>query len=100
MLWVHAVGARRVRGVALARVPRASQLGALLRQLGLPESRVNPNGGALALGHPLGASGARLVGTLLRELARSDGRWGLATICVGGGMGAAMVLERPPRRSP
>lgn len=75
----------------------ASQVVAVIRELGLPEERVNPNGGALALGHPLGASGARLVGTLLRELARSDGRYGLATLCVGGGMGAAMVLERPAR---
>jgi len=73
----------------------ASQVVAVVRELRLPEARVNPNGGALALGHPLGASGARLVGTLLRELARGDGRYGLATLCVGGGMGAAMVLERP-----
>jgi len=75
----------------------ASQVVAVIRELGLPQARVNPNGGALALGHPLGASGARLVGTLLRELARSGGRFGLATLCVGGGMGAAMVLERPTR---
>jgi acetyl-CoA C-acetyltransferase len=51
------------------------------------------NGGALALGHPLGATGARLVGTLVRELARSGGRHGLATLCVGGGMGAAMIVD-------
>jgi len=88
-------------GLQLANVSRielneafASQVVAVVRELRLPEDRVNPNGGALALGHPLGASGARLVGTLLRELARSDGRYGLATLCVGGGMGAAMVLER------
>jgi acetyl-CoA acyltransferase len=72
----------------------ASQVLAVIRGLHLPEDRVNPNGGALALGHPLGASGARLVGTLLRELGRSGGRHGLATLCVGGGMGAAMVVER------
>ncbi len=72
----------------------ASQVVAVVRELALPDSRVNPNGGALALGHPLGASGARLTGTLLRELVRSGGRYGLATLCVGGGMGAAMVLER------
>ncbi len=72
----------------------ASQVVAVVRELRLPEDRVNLNGGALALGHPLGASGARLVGTLLRELARNGGRYGLATLCVGGGMGAAMVLER------
>ncbi len=76
----------------------ASQVVAVIRELGLSEERVNPNGGALAIGHPLGASGARLVGTLLRELGRSDGRYGLATLCVGGGMGAAMVLERAGRR--
>jgi len=74
----------------------ASQVVAVIRELGLPEERVNSNGGALALGHPLGASGARLVGTLLRELARSKSSYGLATLCVGGGMGAAMVLERSP----
>jgi acetyl-CoA acyltransferase len=74
----------------------ASQVVAVIRELGLPEERLNPNGGALALGHPLGASGARLVGALLRELARADGRYGLATLCVGGGMGAAMVVERSP----
>jgi acetyl-CoA acyltransferase len=72
----------------------ASQVVAVVRELGLPAERLNVNGGALALGHPLGASGARLVGTLLRELARSNGRYGLATLCVGGGMGAAMVAER------
>lgn len=71
----------------------ASQVLAVTRELKLPEERLNVNGGSLALGHPLGASGARLVGTLLRELERSGGRWGLATLCVGGGMGAAMVLE-------
>ena len=72
----------------------ASQVLAVVRELGLPEERTNVNGGALALGHPLGATGVRLVGTLLRELKRSGGHYGLATLCVGGGMGAAMVLER------
>ena len=72
----------------------ASQVLAVVRELRLPEERTNVNGGALALGHPLGATGARLVGTLLRELKRSGGRYGLATLCVGGGMGAAMILER------
>ncbi|MGH7724003.1 MAG: thiolase family protein [Candidatus Eiseniibacteriota bacterium] len=72
----------------------ASQVVAVTRELGLPVDRLNVNGGALALGHPLGATGARLVGTLLRELARSGGRHGLATLCVGGGMGAAMIVER------
>ena len=72
----------------------ASQVLAVMRELQLPEERVNVNGGAIALGHPLGATGARLVATLLRELGRSRGRYGLATLCVGGGMGAAMVVER------
>src|SRR5207247_972768 len=72
----------------------ASQVLAVVRELGLPDARTNVNGGAIAIGHPLGATGVRLVGTLLRELARSGGRYGLATLCVGGGMGAAMVLER------
>jgi acetyl-CoA acyltransferase len=71
----------------------AAQVLAVMRQLDLPEERTNVNGGAIALGHPLGATGARLVGTLLRELRRGGGRYGLATLCVGGGMGAAMVLE-------
>ena len=72
----------------------AAQVLAVMRQLELPEERTNVNGGAIAIGHPLGATGARLVGTLLRELGRCGGRYGLATLCVGGGMGAAMVLER------
>jgi len=72
----------------------AAQVVAVVRALGMSEERVNVNGGAIALGHPLGATGGRLVGTLLRELNRSGGRYGMATLCVGGGMGAAMVLER------
>jgi acetyl-CoA acyltransferase len=75
----------------------ASQVVAVTRELEIPEDRLNVNGGALALGHPLGASGARLVGTLLRELKRSGGRHGLATLCVGGGQGAAMVVEAAAR---
>jgi acetyl-CoA acyltransferase len=88
-------------GLPLAEIDRielneafASQVVAVMRELGLPEERTNVNGGAIALGHPLGATGARLVGTLLRELKRGGGHYGLATLCVGGGMGAAMVLER------
>jgi acetyl-CoA acyltransferase len=73
----------------------ASQVLAVMRALELPEERTNVNGGAIAIGHPLGATGARLVGTLLRQLKRSRQRYGLATLCVGGGMGAAMVLENP-----
>jgi len=56
--------------------------------------RVNVNGGAIAIGHPLGCSGARLTATLLNELDRTGGRWGLQTICEGGGMANAMIIER------
>jgi len=73
----------------------ASQSLAVVRELGLDEERVNVNGGAIALGHPLGMSGARLVVSLLHELRRRDGRYGLATMCVGVGQGAAALFERP-----
>jgi 3-oxoadipyl-CoA thiolase len=58
------------------------------------DPRVNPNGGAIALGHPLGASGARLVTTAMYELRRSGGRYGLCTMCIGVGQGIAMIIER------
>ena len=57
-------------------------------------SKVNPNGGAIALGHPLGASGTRLLTTLLHELERTNGRYGLQTMCEGGGMANATIIER------
>jgi acetyl-CoA acetyltransferase len=57
-------------------------------------ARVNPNGGAIALGHPLGASGARLMTTLLHEMERRGARWGLQTMCEGGGMANATIIER------
>jgi 3-oxoadipyl-CoA thiolase len=74
----------------------AAQGLAVLRQLGLPDDdpRVNPNGGAIALGHPLGASGARLVTTAVHQLQRSGGRYALCTMCIGVGQGIAMVVER------
>ncbi|HDX2367857.1 TPA: 3-oxoadipyl-CoA thiolase [Escherichia coli] len=74
----------------------ASQGLAVLRQLGLPDDdpRVNPNGGAIALGHPLGASGARLVTTAINQLHRSSGRYALCTMCIGVGQGIALVIER------
>ena len=74
----------------------ASQSLACLRQLGLPDDadHVNPNGGAIALGHPLGMSGARLVATAARELAHRDGTLALATMCIGVGQGIAMMIER------
>jgi acetyl-CoA acetyltransferase len=74
----------------------AAQALAVLRQLGLPDDaeHVNPNGGAIALGHPLGASGARLVLTAAHELGRRERRYALATMCIGVGQGIAMVIER------
>lgn len=74
----------------------AAQSLAVLRELGLrdDDARVNPNGGAIALGHPLGASGARLVATAVNQLHRQKGRYALATMCVGVGQGIALVLER------
>jgi acetyl-CoA acyltransferase len=73
----------------------ASQAVAVARRLDLDEARLNPNGGAIALGHPLGCSGARITVTMLYELARRGARYGVATMCIGGGMGAAGVFERP-----
>ena len=72
----------------------ASQSLVVIRELGLDPERVNVNGGAIALGHPLGMSGARLVTTLLHELRRRDGHYGLATLCVGVGQGQAALFER------
>src|SRR5437764_2188613 len=73
----------------------ASQSLAVVRELGLDEETVNVNGGAIAIGHPLGMSGARLVVSLLHELRRRGGRYGLATLCVGVGQGQAAPFERP-----
>ena len=88
-------------GVALAEVDLvelneafASQSLAVIRELGLDEEKVNVNGGAIAIGHPLGMSGARLVVSLLHELRRRGGRYGLATLCVGVGQGQAALFER------
>jgi len=72
----------------------AAQALAVIRELGLDPEKVNPNGGAIALGHPLGCTGAKLTATLLGELARRNGRYGMVTMCVGGGMGAAGIFER------
>jgi 3-oxoadipyl-CoA thiolase len=72
----------------------ASQSLVVIRELGLDEERVNVNGGAIAIGHPLGMSGARLVVTLLHELRRRSGRYGLATLCVGVGQGQAALFQR------
>jgi acetyl-CoA C-acetyltransferase len=72
----------------------AAQSCAIGRELGWDPERVNVNGGAIAVGHPIGASGARLLVTLVHELRRRNGRRGLATLCIGGGMGIALCVER------
>jgi acetyl-CoA acyltransferase len=72
----------------------AAQSLAVIKQLGLDPAKVNVNGGAIALGHPLGCTGAKLTATILRELERRGGRYGMVTMCVGGGMGAAGIFER------
>ncbi len=71
----------------------AAQALCVIQEAGLPLDRVNPNGGAVALGHPLGCTGAKLTAGILRELKRRHGRYGLVTMCVGGGMGAAGIFE-------
>jgi acetyl-CoA acyltransferase len=75
----------------------ASQALAVIRELGLDQDKVNVNGGAIALGHPLGCTGAKLTATLLHEMKRRGERYGIVTMCVGGGMGAAGVFENLQR---
>src|SRR5258705_13022498 len=93
---VAAPGALAAAGLSLDQIDLvelneafASQVLACARELGIEEDRLNVNGGAIALGHPLGCSGARLTGTLIRELRRRKGRYGIATMCVGVGQGLA-----------
>ncbi len=64
------------------------------RELNWDDSKVNVNGGAIAIGHPIGASGTRILVTLLHEMKRRDVRYGLATLCIGGGEGVALIVER------
>jgi acetyl-CoA acyltransferase len=71
----------------------AAQTLAVMRQLEMDPAKVNVNGGAIALGHPLGCTGAKLTATLLHEMKRRQARYGLVTMCVGGGMGAAGIFE-------
>jgi acetyl-CoA acyltransferase len=71
----------------------AAQAAYCVRELGIDPSKVNPNGGAIALGHPLGVSGTRMTATVLRELKRRGGRYGVVSMCIGGGMGAAALVE-------
>ena len=68
--------------------------GDVIKELKIPKEKVNVNGGAIALGHPIGASGARIVVTLLNELKKISGKKGLATLCIGGGMGISMCIEK------
>ena len=72
----------------------AAQSIAVIRELGINEDKVNVNGGAIALGHPIGASGARILVTLLYEMKRQSKNKGCATLCIGGGMGIALCVER------
>ncbi len=72
----------------------AAQACAVNKDMGWDPAIVNVNGGAIAIGHPIGASGCRILNTLLHEMARSGRKKGLATLCIGGGMGVAMCLER------
>jgi acetyl-CoA C-acetyltransferase len=71
----------------------AAQSLAVSRELGVPEDRLNVNGGAIALGHPIGASGARVLVTLLHELHKRGGRYGVASLCIGGGQGVSVLVE-------
>ena len=73
---------------------RQAQSCAVTKEMGWPSDKVNVNGGAIALGHPIGASGTRIMVTLLHEMKRRDAKKGLATLCIGGGMGIAMCVER------
>ncbi len=99
---VHAIPkALKIAGLHLGQIDLielneafAAQTLAVIQQAGLDPARVNPNGGAIALGHPLGCTGAKLTATILRELERRNARYGLVTMCIGGGMGAAGIFER------
>jgi acetyl-CoA acyltransferase len=71
----------------------AAQALAVIKELGLNQDKVNLNGGAIALGHPLGCTGAKLTATILSEMQRRSARYGMVTMCVGGGMGAAGIFE-------
>ena len=80
-------------GLVEANEAFAAQSVAVQRELNIPEEKINVNGGAVALGHPIGASGCRILVTLIYEMLRDDVKYGLATLCVGGGMGVATIVE-------
>jgi acetyl-CoA acyltransferase len=71
----------------------AAQALSVIKEAGLDINKINPNGGAVALGHPLGCTGAKLTATMIRELKRKNGKYGIVTMCIGGGMGAAGIIE-------
>jgi acetyl-CoA acyltransferase len=71
----------------------AAQSLSVIKEAGIDPAKVNPNGGAVALGHPLGCTGAKLTATIIRDLKRRNGKYGIVTMCVGGGMGAAGILQ-------
>ena len=71
----------------------AAQSLAVIKDLGLPKEKVNVNGGAIAIGHPIGASGTRIIVTLIHEMKKRNAKKALATLCIGGGMGIAMCVE-------
>jgi acetyl-CoA C-acetyltransferase len=73
----------------------AAQAVAVNKEMGWDTSKINVNGGAIAIGHPIGASGARILVTLIHEMMRRDAKKGLASLCIGGGMGVALAIERP-----
>jgi acetyl-CoA C-acetyltransferase len=72
----------------------AAQAVAVNKQMGWDPAKINVNGGAIAIGHPIGASGARILVTLIHEMIRRDAKKGLASLCIGGGMGVALAIER------
>ena len=72
----------------------AAQSLSVVKAMGIDEEKLNPHGGAIALGHPLGCSGARIVATLINDLQTRDKIWGIATLCIGGGQGLATIIER------
>ena len=86
----------RIEDIDIAEINEAFAVVAIvaINELGIDEARVNPNGGTIAFGHPMGCTGARLVTTLVHEMARREARFGLATMCVGMGQGVAIILER------
>jgi acetyl-CoA acyltransferase len=86
----------KIEGIDLIELNEAFavQVLSVLREFPMPRQRLNVNGGAIALGHPLGATGAKLTVNILHELRHRNGRYGLITMCVGGGMGGAGIIER------